>query len=423
MNNQAMRFRVGLFVLLGLFLLAVLSLVFGGFPTFFKRHQQYSTVVSEAPGVTPGTPVRRSGIRIGQVERVDLDDETGQVRVVFLLEAPHALRRGDRPTVVHSLLGGDAAVELVPAAGAVVVDRTPLDPGAEVPGALAPDAGTVLRQTSELVPSTQETLNEIRKSLQHFERLTPEAERALAEVRDLARVTREMVPDLRRTNDEIQVTARNWGRLGERLDVLVQTNQDKLIQALDNLNETVMRVGRVFNDENQRNLSTTLKNVRAGSESLESISRNTDALLRESRQTVEHVNRSVKSADEVLGNLQQATRPLAERSNNIVRNLDESTEKLNRTLTETREFLRAVNQADGSLRRLLLDPSLYNNLNDAACVLARALPRVDRVLHDLEVFADKIARHPESLGVGGVVKPSSGLKEAPTSNYQWQRGH
>ena len=30
-------------------------------------------------------------------------------------------------------------------------------------------------------------------------------------------------------------------------------------------------------------------------------------------------------------------------------------------------------------------------------------------------FADKIARHPESLGIGGVVSPSSGLKEAPSS--------
>jgi hypothetical protein len=33
----------------------------------------------------------------------------------------------------------------------------------------------------------------------------------------------------------------------------------------------------------------------------------------------------------------------------------------------------------------------------------------------METFADKIARHPESLGLGGVVSPSSGLKEAPSS--------
>jgi phospholipid/cholesterol/gamma-HCH transport system substrate-binding protein len=41
------------------------------------------------------------------------------------------------------------------------------------------------------------------------------------------------------------------------------------------------------------------------------------------------------------------------------------------------------------------------------------LPRLDRILKDFEVFADKIARHPESLGVRGAVAPSSGLKESP----------
>ena len=71
------------------------------------------------------------------------------------------------------------------------------------------------------------------------------------------------------------------------------------------------------------------------------------------------------------------------------------------------------------------DPELYNNLNDAACMLTRLMPRVDRILRDVEVFADKIARHPESLGVGGAINPSSGLKTVPTGSTSWSRppGH
>src|SRR5262249_11573957 len=157
------------------------------------------------------------------------------------------------------------------------------------------------------------------------------------------------------------------------------------------------------------------KNARAGSDNLESITKNTDALLKESRTTVERVNQSVTRADEVLTNLQRTTKPMAERSDAILRNLDESTDKFNRLMTEITGLLRAGGQGDGSLRRFLSDPSLYNNLNDAACLLVRIMPRFDRVLRDLEVFADKIARHPESLGVGGAIRPSGGLKESPTS--------
>jgi hypothetical protein len=133
---------------------------------------------------------------------------------------------------------------------------------------------------------------------------------------------------------------------------------------------------------------------------------------------------SISIADSALTNLDTATKPWANRSETIVNNLDESAANLNKTLKQVREFLRVVDQEDGTLRRVLSDPSLYNNLNDAACMLARLMPRLDRVLKDIEVFADKIARHPESLGVGGAVRPSSGLKEAPSSGTEWHgSGH
>ena len=44
----------------------------------------------------------------------------------------------------------------------------------------------------------------------------------------------------------------------------------------------------------------------------------------------------------------------------------------------------------------------------------RILPRLDRILSDVEIFADKIARHLESLGIGGVFRPGTGLKEPPS---------
>ena len=58
---------------------------------------------------------------------------------------------------------------------------------------------------------------------------------------------------------------------------------------------------------------------------------------------------------------------------------------------------------------------MYNNLNQAACMITNVVPRLDRILRDVEVFADKIARHPETIGVRGAISPSAGLKESPTA--------
>ena len=56
---------------------------------------------------------------------------------------------------------------------------------------------------------------------------------------------------------------------------------------------------------------------------------------------------------------------------------------------------------------------MYQNLDDAAGSLARVMARAEKITRDLEVFADKIARRPELIGVGGAFRPSSGLKDLP----------
>ena len=95
--------------------------------------------------------------------------------------------------------------------------------------------------------------------------------------------------------------------------------------------------------------------------------------------------------------------------------LDLTLDQLAKGMTELRSVTGNIGRADGSLGKFFSDPMLYHNLNDAACSLARVMTRADRIAKDLEVFADKIARKPESIGVGGAIRPNSGLKESPTA--------
>jgi phospholipid/cholesterol/gamma-HCH transport system substrate-binding protein len=431
-----MRFRVGLFVLAALVLLAVFIFLFGGLPTLFKAHDQYTVVLPDAAGVAPGTPVRRSGVRIGEVRSLALDDGSGKVRVEILVDKKHPPRQGDQAVLVRGLLDGDTSIEFVPPeAGGQPAERKPVPPGTEFAGQGAPGVRAVIRRTSDLIPPAQETLTGVQKALQDLDRLAPQMEAAIQEYRDLARATRDLVPELRRTNDEvrglakasresvpdfrrtndqIQTAARNWARLGERLDGLVQTNQDKLVKALDSFTDTVVRVGGIFSDENQGNIAATLKNVRAGSEHLDSIGKNTDALVQESRTTIGRMRDLFGRADEVLTNLQQASRPWAERSGSVMKNLDEGSSRFSALMTDLSAAFRCFSRTDGTLGRLLNDPALYNNLDAAACMIVRILPAMERAVHDLEIVADKIARHPESLGLGGIISPSSGLKDVPS---------
>src|SRR5947209_20495616 len=130
MTEQGMRFRIGLFVLLSLVLLATLVTLFGSLPSLFKQYHEYVVTFADAPGVNVGTPVRRSGVRIGEVKSVDLDHDTGEVRVGLLVERPYKLHKNEQPVLVQGLLGSDTCIDVVPQQHDA--DRTPVEPGSTV---------------------------------------------------------------------------------------------------------------------------------------------------------------------------------------------------------------------------------------------------------------------------------------------------
>lgn len=420
MNEQAIRFRFGIFVLAALILLAVLTILFGGFPNYFKRTESYSIVFKNAQGVAPGTPVRRSGVRIGEVRSVKLDNETGEVTVEIRIDDKFFLRKGDRPILTQSLLGGEASVAFVPPDDPMQADPRPVEPGAVLQGVNPIDPGTLVQKAADLTVPLQEALLEIRKTFQAINKLGPVAENTLKdfgevgkmarnlgpelqkttdEIRLLAKSTRDVIPELKKTNDEIQLTARYWGKVGERADVLLRTNEDKIVKSIDRMEEALKRINNLLGDENQKYVRDALKD--------------TSELIRESRVTVKQVNVSLKRADEAIADLQKALKPLGDRGPSILKNVDESAESLNRTMKDVRELMQHFARSEGTVQKLLGDPSIYNNLNDSALMATKILPRLDRILRDVEIFADKLARHPELIGIGGALRPSTGLKESP----------
>src|ERR1043165_5778291 len=114
MNEQAIRFRFGIFVLASLILLAVLTLLFGGFPNYFRRTNTYTIMFTNAQGVGPGTPVRRSGVNIGDVTSVTLLNDTGKVKVVIRVDEKYRIPKADQPTIMQGLIGGDSAIAFLP---------------------------------------------------------------------------------------------------------------------------------------------------------------------------------------------------------------------------------------------------------------------------------------------------------------------
>jgi phospholipid/cholesterol/gamma-HCH transport system substrate-binding protein len=425
MKEQRLKFAIGAFVLGATLIFGILVMMFSSAPTFFSSYNRYTVILSRAPGLAPGMPVKRSGVPIGKVDSIQLDNETGKVRVSILIEKKYAIPADEEP-VLNAPLLGDPSIEFVPkesdsfltTSGAVnYVSCYPpadapksIEPGSEIPGKVPADPQQLLNQMSRLMPVTQQAVIELGRAAQGLNQVLPQFDAAIREVGALSKATREGLPEVKRTNEEAQVTIRTWNSLGERLNILVATNEDKLVKALEDFDNTVVRIGRAVSDENLRNFNAILKNTATSSERFPSISGNAEELTKEGRQTLQHMEATLREADAVLANMRKATQSLGDRGDSLIKNYDEAGERLNKTLADLQALLQVINQRDGTVQRLIADPSLYNNMNDVACQVAKMMPRLERALHDLEVFADKLARHPESIGLGGAVRPSSGIK-------------
>jgi ABC-type transporter Mla subunit MlaD len=523
-----MRTRLGLFVLLAGVLFASLIVMFNSLPTLFRRSTTYTVRFTDAPGLAPGAPVRRSGVRIGEVSGITLDELNGIVRVRLAINAPYTIRKNDQPTLMTGLLGSDTTLDFLPrqAEDGEPVDRDPVPPGAELVGFRAATVNTLLKGASEVVPSTQETLTEIRKSIARIEKLAarveqsvplaeetlrayrdlarrsqatiPQFERTNADIQELIRTARGVVPDiqatvdqyralgksvtdavpeLRQTNKEITeflrqannalpsftgaaekigdlavdltkirprvegmiddfaAAARRAEKLLEEGDVFWQGNREKVSDTLTNLQRGTGQILKLVTDDNINKVNGTLTNLNTASSSLPQISRNASDISEQGKTTVRRLNDLLAKLDQpvtdlpkvmadiqkftnnanlALADIQRVTRPLGDRSDSITRNVDESVQKLNLTLGDVRQLFNTIDRSDGLLKKVITDPTLYNNLDAAVVMVVKMVPRFDRILKDFETFADKLARHPELLGVGGVVRPGSGLKNPPT---------
>jgi phospholipid/cholesterol/gamma-HCH transport system substrate-binding protein len=98
--------------------------------------------------------------------------------------------------------------------------------------------------------------------------------------------------------------------------------------------------------------------------------------------------------------------------------LDHSLGQLDSLLTELNTFSQIVNSKNGTIQKFASDPALYENMNRSAASMAVVLRNLEPILADVRVFSDKVARHPELLGVSGALKGSSGIKDAKSNDVQ-----
>lgn len=362
MTERQMQFRVGLFVIVATIACVVMVFHFGQLGELWEPKYPLLVHFDAAPGVSPGTPVRRNGVAIGKVKDVVFDKYEGGVTVLVSINNEVQLREDAEPGLVMSLLG-DATIEFSPGSSPRF-----LESGSKVYGRTPKDPMKIVEDLERNVSDTLVTFN---------------------------------------------ATGQEWNKVAINLNRLVETNRGNLDQviertvvSLDEFTRTMTAAQKTMNfadtvlgdPRNQENMRKTMEAL--------------PQMIEETRQTIHTVKLAVAKADQNLANLNGVTTPLAQRSTSIITRLDSTVANLDAMSGQLRDFIELAAKEDGSLQQMAKNPELYRNLNNSAASLSLLLKNLNPVLRDVRIFSDKIARHPELIGVSGALNPSSGIKEA-----------
>jgi phospholipid/cholesterol/gamma-HCH transport system substrate-binding protein len=354
-NDRMMQFRVGVVVLATAIIAGILIVLFGDLPSLVQATYPLKMSFADARGVSNGTPVRKNGILVGRVADVELD-EKGGVSVVADIDSYVPIYKDEQPRIASTLLG-DAEIQLVP--GRVVPPRQRLAPEEVLVGAVSRDP---FEAFATLEPKLGSALESLTQASESVTKLSANLDRLL---------------------------------LGE--DDTFSKMVAKTEKALDAFSLAMDNINDVMGDANARaNLKQTLNGL--------------PEVMNDLRTTVQGIGTTVDTADRNLRNLEGLTRPLGERGEGMVAQVNKTIGRLDEVLQQATLFTRALNESEGTLGKLVRDPKVYDDLAQAAANVNNLTKELRPIVDDVRVFTDKIARHPEQLGVRGALDRRPGLK-------------
>jgi len=393
MEDQKLKFGVGVLVISSIVVGMMMTFLFGAFPRLISDDYHLSVVFPSAAGIGANTPVVRDGVRVGLVTDIRLRDEGG-VLVSLAMDADHTMPHRYLPRVGSgNFVTGDAVLEFARGGegelAAIFGTETGILDEPYVDGEFIDYGGR-----SESLMGMQDDLGETFTVIQN----AGESVNQLAvQMRDAVGGTDEKVDKVAdeaiKTLEEFQAAIRDVRAIIGDAEVQkdLQESLKQLPQLLSDTQATVNTAQKTFEDFDR--VAVRFADVGDAAEQT----------IQNANEVIETASGAVRNIEGTFGNLELFTRPLAERSDELIEQVSRTLANLDRTLIEAQSFTASINNSNGSFKRFLEDDELYYRVRRTVENIEEASARIRPILDDVRIFSDKIARDPRQLGVRGAI--------------------
>ena len=316
-STRGAEVRTGLFVVVALALLivAILWIVGAGFGGSDRR--SVDVWLDDAGGIRSGDPVRLAGIRVGQVESVELrPSEDFPVLARVAIDRQVELRQGASARLLSDgLLGSKVlAVEPGPMGGPVLSDDEPIrgSSGASIDDALATVA-TLGGDVSGLLEETRATL----------ERLSPRIEGLLSRGEDLLAEDNvdEVASTIRALRQVLEEVGPQLGPLVQRLDGIASDLEEGIAhvpQVATDVSAVAQDVRRALGPDGER-LASTLDGARETLDAARLAFEDAERVLGAVGDEGDELQATIRDLRRAAANLEALSRTLKDRPDRLIR--------------------------------------------------------------------------------------------------------
>lgn len=340
MTERSRNIAVGITTIVGLIGFVVLLTLFGWVPQWLEDGYTVKVQMPTASGLTAGSRVRIAGMDIGRVERVELmEPPSSGVVVSAQVRRDIRIPRDARVQVETQLLGGSPALSF---------DVSELDPSREV--VYLPQDG------SAVVEGEVHTL---------AGQFAGEMQAALAEP------TRQF----QRVANSFQQLSSEWTEVGRRLSAMLEQRSLEQVDA----GEAQPNLATVLARTDQRLVE--LQKTLAGIDSLvndQAFREELRAVVTNAREATESLAATAKSFQSLAGDADENLDALTKRYVALA-------DDVSGAIGSMRDVLDRVKAGQGTIGKLVTDPSLYNNLDDA-------IKRLNAALEEYKQLAEKFQK-------------------------------
>ena len=383
MDENILRLRVGIFVVIAMCILGIL--IFLNSEGWVTQYTVYLKPTS-APGVTPGTPIRKNGILIGRVKDVTPMDAEGFVLLELGINQNSQIYSNETGSIGSESLLGDAGIEIL---------GLPLDQRGEplrdeqVLNKVA-IRGDPLKMIVDLGPQLFETLEVMQGA-------GSSVDEAATGVRDLTAT--------------VQTAFQDEGSDFKALMGDVRQLSVKAQAALDNFN-------RMFNSVNDVVGDPALKGqIKTALAEFPKILQEIRLMITDTRATVNEFGTIPKEVKKTIGNIEIFTDALKKQGPEVVSQINSSLKNIDTLVDDLKQFSETISKIDlesGSAGKFFGDTELYDSVMRTARNIEEVSNKLEPFANDLRMVGDTLARDPGSV-LRGALKPGS-------ANYKGSAG-